>query len=144
MKSKINNQVTKKHKPKQNVYVLDKHLRTKKGLVWSWSTIFVVLLLLSIGFGLCLHFLNPIHLNLQEQFIIAQNDDLVKPIKIMVYTGFALLFVPLLFLLGCWITGINGLHASVLFHAFVWFFYSLAFLLFIICLCLNISVHIYY
>lgn len=144
MKIKTNNQQIKKHKSKQNVFALDKHLRTKKGLILSWASIFSVLLLLSIGFGLCLHFLNPIHLNHQEQFIIAQNTNLVKTTRIIIYVGFGLLYVPLLFLLGCWITGINGLHASVLFHIFVWFFYSLAFVLFIICLCLSIGAHIYY
>lgn len=141
---KINYPMLKKQNKNKEQHWLEKHLRQKTGLIISWSIIFGVLVLLSIGFGLILHFFNSNNLSIQLIFIINLNKYLVNITKILDYIGFALIYLPIIFLLGCWITGINGVHESLYYHVFIWLFYFISVILLIITICLSIATHIYY
>ncbi|EEH01416.1 hypothetical protein [Ureaplasma urealyticum] len=134
----------KKQNKNKEQYWLEKHLRQKKGLIVSWSIIFSILVLLSIGFGLILHFFDSTNLSIQLSFIVNVNKYLVDVTKILVYIGFGLIYLPIVFLLGCWITGINGVHESLYYHIFIWAFYFISVILLIITICLSIATHIYY
>lgn len=128
---------------KNNDYLsLDRHLRTNKGLITSWIVIFAVLIITSIGFGVCLHFLNPNNVSFQDKYILENQKNLVDAAKGLIYTGFVLVFLPIAFLVGCWITGINGIHQSASFHGFVWILYVIMVFILIIVICLTINIYI--
>ncbi|MCV3753992.1 hypothetical protein [Ureaplasma zalophigenitalium] len=129
-----------KQKHKQ-YFSFEKHLRSKKGLGISWGIILGIILLYSIVFGIILHFSKPEHLNIQQAYIVMQSN-LTKPTQYMIYTGFACLYFPLLFLLGCWINSIKNIYRSLYYHGFIWFLYACATVFVIICICLIINIFI--
>ncbi|MCV3743562.1 hypothetical protein OF377_01505 [Ureaplasma sp. ES3154-GEN] len=131
--------VKQKHK---HYFSFDKHLRTIKGLVISWSIIFTIILLYSIVFGVIIHFLSAQNLNVQDAFIV-NRSYLTNPTKNIIYAGYAMLYFPLLFLIGCWINGINNVHKSVYFHWLIWFLYVVATILLIIAMTLITNIYIY-
>lgn len=134
--------LTKKENNISSYFIFDRHLRSKKGLLISWIVIILLILLLSINFGLNLHFLNSNNLSFQAKFIMHNQEVLVNANKALIYTGFVLIFLPIAFLIGCWITGINGVYQSVYYHWFVWILYSVAIIFSIIVICLTINIYI--
>ncbi|WP_031489392.1 hypothetical protein [Ureaplasma canigenitalium] len=129
-----------KHK---DYYSLERHLRSRRGVLVSWLIIGHLIFLFSLGLGLSFHFLQSKNLDQIGTYIVSTKSDLVKATQIVIYVGLGVSFFPLAFLISCWITGINGVYTSTSFHIMTWFLLSLSFILMMISISLVVSIHIF-
>ncbi len=134
--------MNQKNEKKSTVDTLELSLRINKNVKWHWLTILLVTLIIVGMTAITLGLLIPPQKTYHNTNIVNQNLGFVNAAEILCYTVYAVLFIPELFLVGCWISSINDVHRSKYFHAAIIFFYFIAFVLAIIAIIFTIRVYI--
>ena len=128
---------------KSIIETLEHSLRINKNVKWHWLSILLVTLIIVGMTAVTLGLLIPPQKTGQNDIIVNTiNPGFVNAAEILCYTVYVVLFIPELFLAGCWISSINDVHRSKYFHASIIFFYFIAATLAIIAIIFTIRVYI--
>ncbi len=128
---------------KSTLETLEHSLRINKNVKWHWLAILITTLVIiamtAITLGLLIP---PQHTARNNDIVNTINGYYVNIAEILCYTVYVVLFIPELFLVGCWISSINDVHRSKYFHASIIFFYFIAAVLAIVAIIFTIRVYI--
>ncbi len=107
---------------------VDRFLKTKNGVKKSWIYSSILLLMSLITFSISLIF---IYGKFDEQLaiIFERNRTYIDAASYLTFTGFILMFAPVIWLFSSWMTGVNGVSSDKSFHIFMWVVYLIGLLI---------------